>query len=98
MQFLSSFIRISALFAFILCNFHVRKWKNAYIKDLNSSRILINFLCIYLGGERGGGCTNAWICMGTHSQLLLQNCSWSLTSVVVFRSDRTRGGSRAGQK
>ena len=32
--------------------------KNAYIKDLNALRILMNFLCIYLG-EKGGGCTNA---------------------------------------
>ena len=28
--------------------------KNAYRKDLNALRILINFLCIYLG-EKGGG-------------------------------------------
>ena len=28
--------------------------KNAYIKDLNAVRILMNFLCIYLG-EKGGG-------------------------------------------
>ena len=33
----------------------------------------MNFLCIYLGEGRGGGCTNACICMGTHSQPLLQN-------------------------
>ena len=35
----------------------------------------MNFLCIYLGekGGGGGGCTNASICMGTHSQPLLQN-------------------------
>ena len=32
----------------------------------------MNFLCIYLGEGRGG-CTNACICMGTHSQPLLQN-------------------------
>ena len=38
---------------FILCNVHVCKWKNAYIKDLNALRILIKFLCIYLGEERG---------------------------------------------
>ena len=63
-----------ALFAFILCNFHVCKWKNAYIKDLNALRILMNFLCIYLD-EKGGGCTNACICMGTHSQPLLQTRS-----------------------
>ena len=48
--------------------------ENAYIKDLNTWRILMNFLCIYLGeGKGGGGCTNACICMGTHSQPLLQN-------------------------
>ena len=46
--------------------------KNAYIKDLNALRILMNFLCIYLG-EKGGGCTNACICMGIHSQPFLQN-------------------------
>ena len=46
--------------------------KNAYIKDLNALRILMNFLCIY-SGEKGGGCTNVCICIGTHSQPLLQN-------------------------
>ena len=29
--------------------------KNAYIKDLNALRLLMNFLCIYLGEKRGGG-------------------------------------------
>ena len=29
--------------------------KNAYIKDLNALRILMNFLCIYLGEKVGGG-------------------------------------------
>ena len=38
----------------MLCNFHVCKWKNAYIKDLNALRILMNLLCIYLGEGRGG--------------------------------------------
>ena len=47
--------------------------KNTYMKDLNALRIFINFLCIYLGEKKGGGCTNACICMGTHSQPLLQN-------------------------
>ena len=46
--------------------------EDAYIKDLNALRILMNFLCIYLGEERGG-CTNACICIGKHSQPLLQN-------------------------
>ena len=30
--------------------------------------------------------------------LLGMKCSWSLTIVVVFRPDPSRGGSRAGQK
>ena len=49
--------------------------KNAYIKHLNALRILMNILCtsIYLGEKGGGGCTNACICMGIHSQPLLQN-------------------------
>ena len=29
--------------------------KNAYIKDLNALRILMNFLCIYLSEKKGGG-------------------------------------------
>ena len=51
--------------------------KNAYINNLNALRILMNFLCIYLGKKKkgGGGCTNACICMGTHCQPLLQNRS-----------------------
>ena len=29
--------------------------KNGNIKDLNALRILMNFLCIYLGEKKGGG-------------------------------------------
>ena len=29
--------------------------KNGNIQDLNAWRILMNFLCIYLGEKRGGG-------------------------------------------
>ena len=54
--------------ATILYDIHVCKWKNADIKDLNALRILMNFLCIIKGKERG--CTNACICMGTHSHSL----------------------------
>ena len=49
---------LEAFFAItlILCNFHVCKWENACIKDLNALRIFMNFLLIYLGeGKRGGG-------------------------------------------
>ena len=83
--------------------------KNAYIKDLNALRILMNFLCIYLG-EKGGGAlmhvyvwerivslyyrTAEWM----FTKMEGMKCSWSLTSVVVLWPDPSRGGSRAGQK
>ena len=41
---------------------------------------LMNFLCIYLDEGKGGGggytivCISAYICIGTHSQPLFQNC------------------------
>ena len=40
---------------------------------------LKNFLCIYLDEGNGGGgytiaCISAYICIGTHSQTLFQNC------------------------
>ena len=47
------FYAVKCLIYIFLFNFHVCKWKNAYIKDLNALRILINFLCIYLGEGRG---------------------------------------------
>ena len=47
------FIRLSALSALIMCNFHVYNWENANIKDLNAWRILMKFLCIDLGEGRG---------------------------------------------
>ena len=71
----------------------------------------MNFLCIYLGEKRGGGCTNACICMGTHSQPFtteplngcLRNfvgmkCSLSLTSVVVFSARSVQGRIQGGAK
>ena len=57
-------MRLSALSALIMCYFHVYNWENANIKDLNAGRILMKFLCIYLG-EGKEGCTNACIYMGT---------------------------------
>ena len=47
--------------------------KNAYMKDLNALRILMIFFIYLFKWKRGGGCINACICMGTHSQPLLQN-------------------------
>ena len=35
--------------------------KNAYIKDLNALRILMNFYVFIQVKKRGGGCTNACI-------------------------------------
>ena len=67
----------------------------------------MNFLCIYLR-EKGGGVALMHVYVWEHiaftTELLngcLRNlvgikCSWSLTSVVVFRPDPSRGGSRAG--
>ena len=35
--------------------------KNAYIKDLNALRILMNFLCIYLGEKEGGALMHVYV-------------------------------------
>ena len=71
---------------------------------------LMNFLCIYLGEKKGGGCTNACICMGTHNQPLLQNRFMDVMKLgkdevlmvpykcFCFRPDPSRGRSKAGQK
>ena len=48
-------MRLSASSALIICNFHVYYWENANIKDLSAWRILMIFLCIYLGEGKGGG-------------------------------------------
>ena len=61
MQFLKIFMQYRALSAFILCNFHVFKMEDAYIKDLNAWRILMNFLCIYLGEGRGGALMHVYV-------------------------------------
>ena len=87
-------------------------WKNAHIKDLNALRILINSLCIYLGGGKEG-CTNA--CMhvyvwehiviaftteplnGCLRNLVGMKCSWPSTCIYrFFRPYPPRGGSRGG--
>ena len=35
--------------------------ENAYIKDLNTWRILMNFICIYLGEGRGGALMHVYV-------------------------------------
>ena len=86
-----------------MCNFNIHKWENAYIKDLNVWRILKNFM--YIFRRRKGGCTNACICMGTHSQPF--RTAWR--KFTKFEGDEVfidphmccclspKGGSRAGQ-
>ena len=44
------------------------------IKDWNALRVLMNFLCIYFCEGRGALMHVDSVCMGTHSQPLLQNC------------------------
>ena len=60
-------MRLRALSALILCNFYVYKWENAYSKDLNAWKILMNFY-LFIEVKKGGGCTSACICIETHSQ------------------------------
>ena len=59
-------MQLGALSAFILCNFHVYKWENAY-KRLYMPKHFLFLMYIYLGEGRVWGITNACICMGTHS-------------------------------
>ena len=47
-------MRLRALSALILCNFHVYKWENAYSKDLNAWKILMNFY-LFIEVKKGGG-------------------------------------------
>ena len=42
-------MRLSVQSTFILCNFHVCKLKNAYRKDLNALRFLIDFFYYFVG-------------------------------------------------
>ena len=45
-----------------MCNFYVYNWENANIKDLSAWRILMKFLCIYLGeGRREGTLMHVYI-------------------------------------
>ena len=63
-----------------MCNFHVCKWKNAYIEDLNALRILMNFLCIYIG-EKGGGVA-LYIYIWEHIvSLYYRTAEWMLTKL-----------------
>ena len=99
---------LSVKSTFILWNFHVCKWKNAYIKDLNALRIFY-----VLGKKAGGGGSRvhcACICIGTHSQPLLteplngclrnlvgMKCSWPGSCIKIFWPYLPKDGSRTRQ-
>ena len=59
-----------------MCNFHVCKWKNAYIIDLNALWILMNFLCIYLGKKGGGALMHVYV--WEHNISLYYSTAWWL--------------------
>ena len=44
-----------------MCNFHVYNWEKANIKDLKALRLLMKFLCIYLGEGRRGALMHVYI-------------------------------------
>ena len=69
------FYAVKFLINIILCNFHVCKWKNAYIIDLNALWILMNFLCIYLG-EKGGGVALMHVYVWEHIVSLYYSTAW----------------------
>ena len=55
--------------------------KNAYIKDLNALRLLMNFLCIYLG-EIGGGGALMHVYVWEHIvSLYYRTASWMFTKL-----------------
>ena len=58
MQFLCG--KVFNLHLFCVISMFVSE-KNTYIKDLNASRILMYFLCIYLGEKRGGSLMHVYV-------------------------------------
>ena len=69
-----------ALSAFILCNFNVFTRENAYIKDLNALRILMIFLCIYLGEGKGGALMHVYVWEHIES-LYYRTAQWMFTNL-----------------
>ena len=52
---LIDFYAVKGFICIYLCNFYVFTREIADTKDLNAWRILMNFLCIFLGEGKGGG-------------------------------------------
>ena len=55
------FMWLSFLSALIMCNFHVYKLENAYLKDLNSWKVFLMYFYVFYSGEGKGGCINAYV-------------------------------------
>ena len=53
-------MRLRAWSALILCNFLISKWDNAYSKDLNAWRILMNFYLI-IKVKHGGALVHVYV-------------------------------------
>ena len=48
------------IFFVILCNFHVYKWENAYSKDLNAWKILMN-IYLFIEVKKGGALVHVYV-------------------------------------
>ena len=67
-------MRLRALSALILCNFHVYQWENAYSKDLIAWKILMNFY-LFIEVKKGGGGALVHVYVLEHIvSLNLKNC------------------------
>ena len=56
--------------------------KNTYIKDLNAFRILMNFLCIYLGGKKRGSGALMHVYVWEHIvSLYYRTAQWMFTKL-----------------
>ena len=65
-----------------MCNFYV--WENANINDLNAWRILMKFLCIYLGEGMGDALVHVYIWEHTYSAFTtepIDGCLWNLVGM-----------------
>ena len=92
-----------------MCNFHVYKWENAYSKDLNAWKILMNFY-LFIEVKKGGGAL-VHVYVLEHIVSLNYRITWWIftklgrdkvlmtrTFVLTLGPNPPRGGSRAGQK
>ena len=64
-----------------MCNFHAYNLENAYIKDFDAWRILMNILCIYLEGEGKGGLHLCIYIYRNTVSLFYRTASWIFTKL-----------------